>query len=317
MCGICGFVSINENYKDIKGLINRMNKLLIHRGPDEDGYHIENNLALGMRRLKIIDLSTGKQPIFNEKGDIIVIYNGEIYNFRELRDELIQKGHTFKTASDTEVIVHAYEEYNETFLNKLNGMFAFCIFDKRNNKILIARDRVGIKPLYYVNNRKFFAFSSEMKSLFEIEELSKELDVNAIDEYLTYEYSLAPKTVVKAIKKLQPGHYMIFQNGNIEIKNYWKIEYSVTNLSYYDCKDKLYETLSHAVKRRLISDVPLGAFLSGGIDSSIMVGLMARHSSHPVKTFSIGFKNQSYNELNYARLIARRFNTEHHESILE
>lgn len=317
MCGICGYIDKKSTGDDINTLIRRMNKLIEHRGPDEDGFFTRDNVALGMRRLKVIDLATGRQPIFNETGDIVVFFNGEIYNFKEIRAELIKKGHIFKTSTDTEILAHGYEEYKEGLLCKLNGMFAFCIYDTKQAVIFIARDRVGIKPLYYCDTPGFFAFASEIKSLLEVKNLSKDLDLAAINEYLTLEYSLAPKTVLKEVKKLLPGHYLILKSGQIQINKYWDLQFQKSTLSQDEYKERLNHTLSQAVKRMLVSDVPLGAFLSGGIDSSIMVGLMAQASGARIKTFSIGFTNQSYNELEYARLIARRFNTEHYESIID
>ncbi|MCG8430372.1 MAG: asparagine synthase (glutamine-hydrolyzing) [Candidatus Omnitrophica bacterium] len=317
MCGICGYIEKKRSLSDLAGLVSRMTGLIRHRGPDEDGFLIHEGVALGMRRLKVIDLVSGTQPVFNETNDIAVVYNGEIYNFRELRDELMQRGHRFRTQSDTEVIVHAWEEYGVSCVERFNGMFAFCVYDLKKRSLFIVRDRVGIKPLYYVDNQACFAFASELKCLLEIPELSREYDLRALDEYLTFEYTLGPKTVLSSIRKLLPGHYIVMENQRARIEQYWRLGEREPFTDRVSCAGELRKALSLAVKRRLISDVPLGVFLSGGIDSSILIGLMHEHVRGRIKTFSIGFKNRTYNELPYARLIARRYNTEHHESIVD
>lgn len=317
MCGICGFIDKKRSGRNLDALIHSMTATIIHRGPDEDGFFIHESVALGMRRLKVIDLVTGTQPVFNETKDITVVYNGEIYNFPEIREELLLKGHTFRTHTDTEVIVHAYEEFGQDCVLKFNGMFAFCLYDMRKRSLFICRDRVGIKPLYYAVTDGCVAFASEIKPLLEIKELSRRLNLSALDEYLTFEYSLAPQTLLSDVQKLPPGCFAVYKDGDFCVKRYWRISQQPFFTDRERCKQELRETLSASVKRMLISDVPLGVFLSGGIDSSIMVGLMAQHAQGRIKTFSIGFKNQSYNELPYARLIARRYNTEHYESIID
>lgn len=314
MCGIVGLQYFDDRQTEY-AQIEQMARTLRHRGPDESGYHIDSHTGLGMRRLKVIDLETGTQPQGNESNNIHIVFNGEIYNFQTLRQELISRGHHFRTHSDTEVIIHGYEEEDIHFIKRLNGMFAFALYDKRVDRLIIARDRIGIKPLYYYYDDKCFAFASEMKPFFTLPEIGKQIDEKALEQYLTLEYCLTPRTILKKIKKLPPAHVMILQGGSIHIQPYWTIE----NGHYTpmdNLKESLREKISIAVKRRMISDVPLGAFLSGGIDSSIIVALMSHYSSLPVKTFSIGFEDRTYNELKYARLIAKSFRTDHHEEIL-
>jgi len=317
MCGICGMVNLYQEhlveYSDLK----RMCDVMIHRGPDDEGIKLDGNVGIGMRRLSIIDLVTGHQPIANEDGSIWIVCNGEIYNYIALRDDLEKKGHIFRTRSDVESILHAYEEYGEECCQKLNGMFAFIIWDSNKNLFLLVRDRIGIKPLYYYLDKNRFVCASELKSILQVDNIQKRVDFQAIDNFLTLEYIPAPLTIFKDIHKLLPGHSLTFRNGNIEIKRYWDITYQDHELSEYETKQNIRELLQDSVKIRLMSDVPLGVFLSGGTDSSIIVALMAQVMDQPVKTFSIGFEDSTYNELNYARIIAKQFNTEHHEFIIK
>lgn len=292
---------------------------MVHRGPDDEGYHFDEKIALGMRRLSIIDLITGHQPMSNENSSIWVIFNGEIYNFPELRDQLRQKGHTFTTQSDTEVIVHLYEEEGEDFVNQLNGMFAIAIWDKRQDTLILVRDRLGIKPLHFYSTPYSLVFSSEIKSILQTD-YRKEIDHESLSRYFTFEYIPAPATIFKGIQKLLPGHMIVARDGNIVIKPYWDVRNSDTPASPADepsYLEGIYHHLKDSVKRRLISDVPLGVFLSGGIDSSSITALMSEVADSKIKTFAIGFKEESFNELGYAKIISDRFQTEHQEFVVE
>ncbi|MBN1155401.1 asparagine synthase (glutamine-hydrolyzing) [candidate division KSB1 bacterium] len=319
MCGICGKINLDEGKPVDSELISKMCDAIRHRGPDDDGYFVQQNVGLGMRRLSIIDLNTGKQPIFNEDGTIVIVFNGEIYNFQELRKELIAKGHRFRTNSDTESIVHLYEEKGEECIHDLRGMFGFAIYDMRLKKLVLARDRFGIKPMYYSFNGKSFTFGSELKSLLQDDTLDREFDFTALNCYFSFMNTIAPDSIFKQVKKLQPGHYLVFKDGNYDIYPYWQFYLRASDVkrSESDIEHELVERLREAVKIRLISDVPLGAFLSGGIDSSSIVALMSEVSDRPVKTFSIGFKDKDYNELEFARIVAQRYATDHHEYVVE
>jgi asparagine synthase (glutamine-hydrolysing) len=317
MCGICGVVySDREQHVDGDAL-KKMCDVITHRGPDDEGYYINQQVGLGMRRLSIIDLSTGKQPISNEDGQIWIVFNGEIYNHKDIREELESKGHQFKTKTDTEAIVHAYEEYGESCVQKLNGMFAFAIWDHQKNMLFLARDRIGIKPLYYLFDKNRLIFGSEIKSILQAGDIPKRIDLQALDHFLTFEFIPAPLSIFQDIKKLPPGHTLKFQNNTTWVRSYWDVELKSNGKETFQIKKNLRELLQDAVKVRLMSDVPLGAFLSGGVDSSIIVALMAQVMEEPVKTFSIGFEDSTYNELKYARLISEKFKTEHHEFIIK
>ena len=319
MCGISGICSFEES-KINEAVMKGMTDELRHRGPDDEGYFFDfsNRVALGHRRLSIIDLTTGHQPIFNEDGAIAIVFNGEIYNFLELRKYLLKKGHNFKTNTDTEVIVHLYEDLGIECLKKLRGMFAFAIWDSRKEELLLARDRIGKKPLYYaIVNKKIF-FASEIQALYRVPEIKRNIDYSAIDLYISYSCIPSPYTIYKDIKKLPPAHFLCFNKDSAIIDRYWRPDYNKkTRLDYEEAKNELTRLLSESVRLRLISDVPLGAFLSGGTDSSAIVALMSRLTERPVKTFSIGFLNAKYNELPYARQIAQRYNTEHNEFVVE
>jgi asparagine synthase (glutamine-hydrolysing) len=297
--------------------IKRMTDAIEHRGPDDAGWVLKGSCGLGMRRLSIIDLAGGQQPISNEDGSVWIVFNGEIYNHVELREELVKRGHKFRTQSDTEAIVHAYEEYGEDCPKKLNGMFAFAIWDQNKRTLFIARDRLGIKPLYYYHDSTQFVFGSELKSILQVDSVPREVDPVALDVYLTVEYIPAPYTIFKNIAKLLPGHHLTLKDGQARIGKYWELNFREQDRPEGEIMEELLALLQDAVRVRLMSDVPLGALLSGGIDSSAIVALMSKVMDRPVQTFSIGFKEATYNESQHARTIARHFNTKHHESIIE
>ncbi len=316
MCGIAGIVHADGQGQVPQHILKQMCDTIAHRGPDDEGFYTKGNVGLGMRRLSIIDLAGGHQPISNEDGSAWIVFNGEIYNFQSLRAELQAKGHEFATNTDTEAIVHAYEEYGEDCVKKLNGMFAFAIWDKRRQKLFLARDRLGVKPLYYYADSSRFVFGSELKAVLECDEVPRELDYEALDTYLTFEYIPAPSSIFRDIKKLPPGHTLTLQNGRASVKKYWDIRFERAEGTEEELGEQLYELLKDSVRMRLIADVPLGAFLSGGIDSSTIVCMMSEIMDRPVKTFSIGFDDPSYNELGYARAVARHFGTDHYEEII-
>ncbi|MCI0696959.1 asparagine synthase (glutamine-hydrolyzing) [candidate division KSB1 bacterium] len=322
MCGICGTFHFSRDAKVDVAEVRRMNEQIIHRGPDEDGFYLDGRIGLAMRRLSIIDLSGGQQPITNEDGTIWIVFNGEIYNYLELRQDLEKRGHRFKTRSDTEAIVHAYEEYGVDCPTKLNGMFAFAIWDARNERLFLSRDRLGKKPLYYYYDRDMLVFGSELKSLLQAKNIPRRVSQSALDLYLTFEYIPAPYSIFADIFKLPAGHSLVIDGrGKPEIRQYWDLHFHENGYHQQELEKGLVEILQDAVKIRLMSDVPLGAFLSGGIDSSCVVALMAQVMREPVKTFSIGFEEGShatvgYNELHYARAIANHFKTDHKEFIL-
>lgn len=322
MCGICGKFNFGVNKELTEQMISRMCSTIVHRGPDAEGIHLgfrsekgNFKIGLGIRRLAIIDLVTGDQPIHNEDKTIWVVLNGEIYNFRELRNELTGKGHEFYTKSDTEAIVHLYEDYGVECLKYLRGMFAFALWDESKKILFIARDRVGKKPLIYSIKNGSLAFSSELRTLMEQENTASDIDYEALNLYLTFQYIPSPLTIFKGIKKLPPASYMLCdERGNIEIHKYWDINFrNKFSGSFREAEEEFHRIFEEATKIRLISDVPLGAFLSGGIDSSAVVGVMSKYSSAPVKTFSIGFRESEFSETKFANIIAKHFNTEHHE----
>ena len=296
-----------------------MVKALAHRGPDDTGVFIENDVALGVTRLSIIDLAGGHQPLHNEDKTIWLVCNGEIYNFMELREYLSKKGHVFYTKTDTEVIVHLYEEYGDGCLNKLKGMFAFAIFNQKKKELFIARDRFGIKPLYYYADNSQLIFASEIKSILQFPDFKRDLDLIALDQYFTFEYVPAPRSIFRNIKKLPAAHYLTYREKNINVSKYWDIDFSQSQvlLDEREAKDKLAGLLNTVIKRHLISDVPLGVFLSGGIDSSTITALSSRLSNKRIKTFSIGFKENSFDESEYALKVSALYNTSHHHHIFE
>lgn len=292
---------------------------LEHRGPDSRGLHIDAGVGLGIQRLRVIDLATGDQPIFSEDGSVAVVLNGEIYNYRELRAELERSGHRFATQSDTEVIAHLYEEDGADLVQRLHGMFGLAVWDAKRQRLLLARDRVGKKPLYYAHRGDELSFASELGALLQDERVPRDVDHQALDAYLAYRWVPAPMTAFRAVRKLPPGSTLVFEDGRATVSCYWRLDFSRTR-TVADAREVHEELRAHirtATARRMISDVPLGAFLSGGIDSTAVVAAMAETSSEPVKTFSIGFSNEKFNELPLARLVAERFGTEHHELIVE
>lgn len=318
MCGIFGLVE--SSGKQDRIVVQRMASSLRHRGPDGEGYYSFENIAIGHRRLAIIDLETGKQPISNEDGTVWITFNGEIYNYLELKAQLISTGHSFRTHSDTETIVHAYEEWGCDCVKHLRGMFAFAILDQNKRELFLARDHFGIKPLVYLHTPEAFAFASEIQALKEVAGVSWQIDLGAIDQYLQFQFIPAPHSIYKQVRKLPPAHYMrVGFNGAIkEIRRYWQLDfkpdYSRTEADWLEGLDAV---LRDSVKAHLVSDVPFGAFLSGGIDSSTVVGYMAQVMDRPVKTFSIGFQEDEFDETKYARLVANKWKTEHHEEIVK
>ncbi len=319
MCGIAGIVSAATGDEIDAREIHRMCQTLVHRGPDDEGLFVKNGTGLGMRRLSIIDLPGGHQPVFNEDRSAWIVFNGEIYNFPELREGLQKRGHSFYTRSDTEVIVHLYEEMGADCASKLRGMFAFALYDERRKKLLLARDRLGKKPLHYARQGERLLFGSEIKAILTVAPDMASVDNEALMQYLYFGYIPDPLTAFTAIQKLPPGHLLEFENGKIDVRQYWDLpQYGTKSVrSEEECLEEMEHRLAEAVRIRLISDVPLGALLSGGTDSSTVVALMARASSKPVKTFAIGFRDQDFNEAPYARMVAEKFGTNHHELIVE
>ncbi len=318
MCGIAGIYNYsNKTYIHLEEDIKKMTTSLRHRGPDDYGYHISNNVGLGHRRLSIIDLKGGHQPIYNEDKTKCIIFNGEIYNYKEVRDDLLQKGYRFSTNGDTETILHAYEEWGEECLKRLRGMFAFCIWDSIQNAMFIARDRFGKKPLFYAQYNDKFVFSSEIKAILSDSLFKRSIDDEALASYFMFSYIPAPLTIYRGIKKLPAGHFMVFKNGEITIKEYWDIFFEPDyKKKEADFIAEFMDLLRESVKIRLMSEVPLGAFLSGGIDSSTVVAMMSLESPAPVNSFTIGFGGNTggfNDERRYARLVAERYRTNHRE----
>ncbi|MEA1962803.1 MAG: asparagine synthase (glutamine-hydrolyzing) [Patescibacteria group bacterium] len=319
MCGIAGKLSFKNQPVEETDILAMINEIR-HRGPDDEGIYINNNIGLGHRRLSVIDLSkNGQQPMADKSKKFWITYNGEVYNFPELKKELQKDGIKFKSNTDTEVIIYLYKKYGSECLKLLRGMFAFAIWDNEKQELFLARDRIGKKPLKYYFDDNVLIFSSELKAILKNKEVKKEIDWEAISEFLTFKYVPAPRTGFKNIYKLLPAHYMIIKtNGEKILKQYWDLDYSKKlELSENDWQKKITEKLQKSVQARLISDVPLGVHLSGGIDSSLIAAFIAGTRSGKIKTFSIGFKEKKYNELNYARLVAKKYNTEHQEFIIE
>jgi asparagine synthase (glutamine-hydrolysing) len=346
MCGICGIVNFNATEPVAHDLLEGMTSAQAHRGPDDHGYFLEDNVGLGHRRLSIIDLSGGKQPIFNEDGSVVVVFNGEIYNFADLTADLIARGHQFKTRSDTETIVHAYEEYGVNCMKEFRGMFAFAIWDRKQKRLLLVRDRVGIKPIYYYQGKDFFIFASEIKSILQHPRVPREVDREALDMYLALRYVPGPRTAFKNIFKLQPGQWLTVKHGRVNVGKYWDLKYSlplgegrVSVSRFADAcdphptvsqRERVYieefaRLFEESVRLRLIAEVPLGVFLSGGLDSSAMLAMMSKITGgERVKTFSVGYEidgaaaaeAEEANELSYARQAAAHFGAEHHEFCL-
>jgi len=316
MCGITGFVR-NDGKPVDEALLARMNEAIRHRGPDEDGFYVNGSVGMAMRRLAIIDLKSGQQPIHNRDRTAWIVFNGEIYNYLELREKLEKLGHTFYTNSDTEAIVHAYDQYGTDCPNHLRGMFAFAIWDESDQALFLARDRVGKKPLLYslVNGQLIFA--SEFSALLLHPDVSRDIEPEALDYYLSFMCIPAPLTAYRAIRKLEPGHWLRWRKGEIEVQRYWQPDFTKKlAIDEEEAGERTVEILRDAVRVRLMSEVPLGAFLSGGIDSSAVVALMAQESSERVKTFSIGFDEQDFSELQHARRIAEHVGADHYEFIV-
>jgi asparagine synthase (glutamine-hydrolysing) len=317
MCGICGF-SYSDHQIPEKRTVEAMTRAIVHRGPDSDGFHVESGVGLGMRRLAIIDVKGGDQPISNEDESLWIIFNGESHNFPELYADLVKRGHEFRTRSDTECILHLYEEYGDDCVNHLRGQAAFALWDRKRKKLLLARDRMGKKPIYYTIQGGTLYFASELSALFAALPHKPEINLEAIDLYLSLQYIPDPLTAYQGIHKLPPAHRLIWQNGAAKTERYWDYAYQPKHTGSEDeLIEELRALLKESVKMRLISEVPLGAHLSGGIDSSIIVALMSELSDAPVKTFSVGFEEEAFSELEYARTVAQKYSTDHHEFILK
>ena len=315
MCGICGIYNpAGANRAALDGMLHT----IIHRGPDDEGVFIDGCVGLGSRRLSIIDLPGGKQPISNEDRSVWIVFNGEIYNYRQLRKELVLAGHEFQTNTDTEVIVHLYEELGERFVERLNGMFAIAIWDERQHKLVLARDRIGQKPLFYSQEAGGLLFASEVKAILAASQQAREIDFESIHHYLSLRFIPPPQTMLRHIKKLPPAHILVFQNGRLNISRYWDLSFQgKMEQAEAELFSRLQEKLTQTIESHLISDVPVGAFLSGGLDSSMIVAVMAKDLGQSFKTFSIGVKEQGFNELPHARAVAEHYHTEHIEQCVE
>lgn len=320
MCGICGFIKKGGDPGRSRALLEAMQARLVHRGPDESGVYVsgDSSVALGHRRLSIIDLAGGRQPMTTDDGRFTIVYNGETYNFHSLKKRLEAAGYTFRTHSDTEVVLHLYRETGERCVEEMRGMFAFAVWDSLEKRLFLARDRLGQKPLFYRAEGTDIIFASEIKAILADPDVPRRLDPAALDRYLTYQYVPHPLTMFAGISKLPPAHTATWQDGRLSLRRYWLPDFDTevpgTEAQYLE---KTRAVLDEATRMRMIADVPLGAFLSGGIDSSITVALMARASAEPVKTFSIGFREKKFDETNYARLVAERYRTDHTEFIVE
>lgn len=316
MCGICGKLNFDKSRPIDPVLLQAMLATIHHRGPDDEGTYLSGSVGLGFRRLSIIDLSSGHQPLSNEDGSIWVVFNGEIYNYVELRERLIVKGHVFKTKTDTEVLVHAYEEYGEKFIPELRGMFAFALWDERNKKLLLARDRVGIKPLYYYRTDQFLVFASEMKAVLADSQVRREINPVVIDRFLSFFYVPGDDTLLTNVRKLAPGHYMTVVDGKVEIRQYWDLAFpdQPRERNLKDAEEELLSLLEETVRLHMISDVPIGFLLSGGVDSTGMLSLACGKTDQHISSYTVGFSGQGViDERPYARIAARAFGSEHHE----
>ena len=315
MCGIIGYLNHDQQQPISETVARAMNDAILHRGPDDEGFYFNGHVALGMRRLSIIDLAGGQQPICNEDQSVWVVFNGEIYNFPELREQLLQRGHTLRTQSDTEVIVHLYEDFGDELVQHLNGMFGFALWDMRRQRLLIARDRMGEKPLYFTQTNEAFVFASELKALLQHPSVPRELNLLALRKYLQYEFVPSPHTMIEGVWKLPPAHRLIFERGQWRQERYWQLSYDTERLriSEADALSEVRHRLREAVRMRLVADVPLGVLLSGGIDSSAVTAMATEAAAGRVKTFSIAFEEKSFDESSYARLVAEHLGTEHYE----
>jgi asparagine synthase (glutamine-hydrolysing) len=320
MCGICGKLEFDPEASVAPALVKRMADAIVHRGPDDEGYYIKGQIGLGFRRLSIIDLSGGHQPLSNEDGSIWIIFNGEIYNYQELRSELVSKGHIFRTKSDTEVIVHLYEEFGPDCTKKLRGMFAFAIWDSVRKTLFLARDRVGIKPLYYYLAENFISFGSEMKAILVDPAVRREIDPAMIDRFLTYYYLPGSATLFRNFFKLYPGHWLLVSGGKIQIQSYWDLHFQPFEAgeSSEELEQQVVSILDESVQMHMISDVPVGFLLSGGVDSTAMLGLASQKTDKPISSYTIGFSYPGViDERPYARLAAERFGSNHHEITID
>src|SRR5262245_9298756 len=317
MCGIAGLLSLSGKPVTPEE-VHSMCDAMVHRGPNDAGYYVASDVVFGMRRLSIIDIDGGHQPVHNEDKSLWIVFNGEIYNFKALRTLLERQGHLFYTHTDTEVIIHLYEQYGEACVDKLRGMFAFAIWDERRKLMLLARDRLGIKPLFYTVTDGRLAFGSELKVLLQLPEINRRLNWSSVNSLFSSMCTPLSESIIEGVHKLPPGHILVASKQGIRLHKYWDVEFEPDygkNEQYF--VERLRDLLEEAVQLRLIADVPLGAFLSGGIDSSAVVATMSRIRSSPVKTCSIGFPDEDFSELKYARLVAQRFGTDHHELIVE
>lgn len=308
MCGICGIIRKGNN----KDIIKKMNDRIMHRGPDGEGYYIDGDVAFGHRRLSIIDLSTGDQPIYNEDNSVVTVYNGEIYNYLELRSELESLGHEFKTKSDTEVLVHGYEEWHTDLPKYLRGMFAFAIYDKNRNEIFLARDNFGIKPLYYANMNDSFMFASEIKSFLDVPDFKKEFNEDILETYLEFSFVPTNETFFKGVYRLDAGCSLLYKDKDIKINKYFKLDFKEDTMSFTDAVKNISDVMEDSVKRHLIADVEVGSFLSSGIDSSYIVSL-----AKPDKTYTVGYENKKYDEINYAKDLADKLGIKNESKIIK
>ncbi|MFZ1702575.1 MAG: asparagine synthase (glutamine-hydrolyzing) [Pyrinomonadaceae bacterium] len=317
MCGITGFINANGDAAS-REFLEAMNLCIAHRGPDEDGFYFNQNVGLAMTRLAIIDLASGQQPVYNTDKTKAIVFNGEIYNYQSLRADLVAQGHEFYTKSDTEVVLHLYDKYGADGLTRLRGMFALAIWDTREKSLFLARDRVGKKPLLYSHQANGdLIFGSEFRAVLKHPSVSREVDNEAIDNYLSYLCVPAPQTAFKQIRKLEPGHWLMWKDGKVKTQRYWQPDFSKKiKITENEAIEETTRILRESTKLRMISEVPLGAFLSGGVDSSTVVALMAQESSTPVKTFSIGFEEEDFSELKYAKRVAQHVGAEYHEFIV-
>ena len=321
MCGIAGWINLeNKPSQNGEAVLHAMCERMKHRGPDSEGLWLEKTVALGMRRLSIIDLHTGEQPVYNEDKSVVVVMNGELYNFREVRKDLEKRGHKFETNTDTEILPHLYEEYGDAMIEQINGMFAFALWDKTKKKLLIARDRFGEKPLYYGVFDGKFIFASEPKVLLEHPSVKAEINTDALRHYLSFDYVPAPLSIYRGISKLPAAHLLTIENGEVKTRRYWNLSWQKQerngNSTFEKAAEDLRELLGDAVRMRLVSDVPLGILLSGGVDSSTVAAFAQQFSSEKVKTFSIGFEEDSFDESKFARQVAAHLGTEHYEDKL-
>lgn len=317
MCGICGFYEYKTHRPAVQRTLSDMLQVIYHRGPDDSGVHMDRDLALGMRRLSIIDLGGGKQPIGNEDGSVVTVFNGEIYNFKSLREELQSRGHLLKTASDTEVIVHLYEDFGEECVQHLRGMFALAVWDATRRRLFLARDRLGIKPLYFTQTGERLIFGSEIKAILQHPAVQANLNLEALNNFLSLKYVPSPQTMFAGIDALPPGCSLSCDESGVKVRRYWDLSFAnqCHGLPEEAYTEQLKELLTECVRMHLVSDVPFGAFLSGGIDSSTIVALMTEVLNEPVKTYSVGFDGDAeiFSELPYARLVAKQYHTDHHE----